>query len=436
MLSYWFIGMAVERRYGTLAHIGQVATFVLLSNILYVLIGWIGIRFFDYRSASLGFSGVIFALLMVETGLQPPGTSRSIFGVVSVPTWVYPWVLLLILSIAFSNVSFIGHLCGILVGWMFAKGLLNFLTFKREWIIGFEQRMSFLSNLPMYVKCPAQPPIALPSWAPPAIGEWRCCGSGTRNGAGARRNANNNAAGAAVAGGRTSCFAPITNACSRCWQATKAQFVRTRQRANNYYEVAGQNDPDVDMSSFGSQMDLPEHVDRDVELAHVPSALDTLPDDEFAPPLARVEDVPVSRNALYDPHNSLGIADGSAGSPYSLSPIAASSSAPIPNAVARVTISPSASSTHSNGSSHAGESAGGWDRLPATSTNAATATATAAAASSTSPGYSLSGNAAASNTGAVQNTAKKSQRQDRRHYNSRLLDKLDRSKKKNRDQDN
>jgi len=42
--------------------------------------------------------------------------SHSIFGFCNVPAWVYPWVLLAMLSIMISNVSFMGHLCGLLVG--------------------------------------------------------------------------------------------------------------------------------------------------------------------------------------------------------------------------------------------------------------------------------------------------------------------------------
>ena len=47
----------------------------------------------------VGFSGVIFTLAVMESyrSTQP---TRSVFGMVRVPTRVYPWVLLIVLSVS------------------------------------------------------------------------------------------------------------------------------------------------------------------------------------------------------------------------------------------------------------------------------------------------------------------------------------------------
>lgn len=50
------------------------------------------------NQASVGFSGVIFALALIDSyrSTQP---TRSVFGFVQVPTRMYPWVLLVLLSV-------------------------------------------------------------------------------------------------------------------------------------------------------------------------------------------------------------------------------------------------------------------------------------------------------------------------------------------------
>lgn len=48
---------------------------------------------------AVGFSGVIFTLALMESyrSTQP---TRSVFGMIQVPTRLYPWVLLVMLSVS------------------------------------------------------------------------------------------------------------------------------------------------------------------------------------------------------------------------------------------------------------------------------------------------------------------------------------------------
>ena len=54
---------------------------------------------------AIGFSGVIFTLALMESyrSTQP---TRSVFGMIPVPTRMYPWVLLVVLSA--SKVTSVG----------------------------------------------------------------------------------------------------------------------------------------------------------------------------------------------------------------------------------------------------------------------------------------------------------------------------------------
>ena len=63
---------------------------------------------------AIGFSGVIFGLIVVDNNISG-ATQRSIFGFFYVPAPLYPWVLMLLWQVIMPGVSFLGHLCGVLV---------------------------------------------------------------------------------------------------------------------------------------------------------------------------------------------------------------------------------------------------------------------------------------------------------------------------------
>ena len=66
------------------------------------------------QTSAVGFSGVIFSLATLESFLSPTPT-RSVFGLFTVPTRIYPWALLLVLQLM-PGISFLGHFSGLLIG--------------------------------------------------------------------------------------------------------------------------------------------------------------------------------------------------------------------------------------------------------------------------------------------------------------------------------
>jgi len=67
-------------------------------------------------ACGVGFSGVLFGLIALDaTG---PGAAReqTLFGLVHVPGWSYPFILLLAAAFLMPNVDSVGHLGGILAG--------------------------------------------------------------------------------------------------------------------------------------------------------------------------------------------------------------------------------------------------------------------------------------------------------------------------------
>lgn len=78
------------------------------------------------NECAIGFSGILFSMIVIETSLSGV-QSRSVFGLFNVPAKLYAWILLIVFQLLMSNVSLLGHLCGILSGFAYTYGLFNLL---------------------------------------------------------------------------------------------------------------------------------------------------------------------------------------------------------------------------------------------------------------------------------------------------------------------
>jgi membrane associated rhomboid family serine protease len=118
ILSTSAIGTMLEKRLGTFRLMFTIWWSMLLTSSLYLILSWLAYAIFGYDkllySHATGFSGVIFHLSVLET-YQHPGPTRSL-GFVSLPPALYPWALLILTQFIMPNISFLGHLAGILTG--------------------------------------------------------------------------------------------------------------------------------------------------------------------------------------------------------------------------------------------------------------------------------------------------------------------------------
>ncbi|XP_043697073.1 rhomboid-like protein 15 isoform X2 [Telopea speciosissima] len=78
------------------------------------------------NECAIGFSGILFSMIVIETTLSGV-QSRSVFGLFNVPAKWYAWILLVVFQLLMTNVSLLGHLCGILSGFAYTYGLFNYL---------------------------------------------------------------------------------------------------------------------------------------------------------------------------------------------------------------------------------------------------------------------------------------------------------------------
>ena len=161
MMSFWYIGSSLESLFGTLHFIILTLICVITSNVLYVgacvflaMMVFHDVTWLHY--ASVGFSGVIFSMAVLESFLSPIRT-RSVFGCFEVPTKIYPWVLLVVLQIMMPNISFLGHLTGLLVGILYVYGLLGWAIPNSVFLQSLESRpcMQYLVSRTGYKPVPS-----------------------------------------------------------------------------------------------------------------------------------------------------------------------------------------------------------------------------------------------------------------------------------------
>lgn len=75
-------------------------------------------------SSGVGFSGVLFTYAVIEA-FHTTETTRSVFGLFSVPAKVYPFILLILLQIIIPGISFLGHVSGCIVGLLVVSGAMD-----------------------------------------------------------------------------------------------------------------------------------------------------------------------------------------------------------------------------------------------------------------------------------------------------------------------
>lgn len=96
MMSTSAVGGMLERHLGTLRMLSTMVVSIIVSAAIYItsalFLGVILGRNGLMNQHSVGFSGVVFHLSVLECNLGPHG-SRQLFGMFQVPSHLYPWAL-------------------------------------------------------------------------------------------------------------------------------------------------------------------------------------------------------------------------------------------------------------------------------------------------------------------------------------------------------
>lgn len=133
MLSTMSVGTSLERRLGT-AHMGALLLCAtLLCGTVHCALAILIPDPRYMRERSLGFSGVLFAILVSESWRS--NSSRSLFGIVDVPARYYPIAALVAMQVLIPNVSLLGHLAGLLVGMLEYYSVLSLVLVPLAYLI-------------------------------------------------------------------------------------------------------------------------------------------------------------------------------------------------------------------------------------------------------------------------------------------------------------
>lgn len=164
MMSFQALGTSLEALFGSTMFFLLITTMIFTSGVLYVgtCVGLAAVlrdmSWLNYQS--VGFSGVLFSLAALECFLSPVA-SRSIFGLITVPTKLYPWALLVVLQVMMPNISLVGHLAGLVVGLLYCAGKLHWTVPSFKAVRELEE-MPFMDRavaLDGFVRCPDHSPV-------------------------------------------------------------------------------------------------------------------------------------------------------------------------------------------------------------------------------------------------------------------------------------
>ncbi|MCL7049037.1 hypothetical protein MKW94_018852 [Papaver nudicaule] len=123
MMSLLWKGIQMETSMGSVEFASMIAALVPMSQGITVLLAKSLSLFFDYEKAfkyeySVGFSGVLFAMKVVLNSQSDNYT--NVYGLM-VPARHAAWAELILIQMFVPNVSFLGHLGGILAGILYLR---------------------------------------------------------------------------------------------------------------------------------------------------------------------------------------------------------------------------------------------------------------------------------------------------------------------------
>ncbi|KAG0584066.1 hypothetical protein KC19_3G182200 [Ceratodon purpureus] len=177
MLALAPIGSGLERMLGSVRYLHVLFLMATSNALIEVVIAYLaaynpvhpypGLLY----ECGIGFSGVIFAMIVMETSLNAVQT-RSVFGFFSVPAKLYPWALLVLFQLLMPRASLLGHLAGILSGFAYTYGLFYYVMLSSS-------KYAYIEGLPFLAPLVRRPgfivggsggtaPFALPALSMPA----------------------------------------------------------------------------------------------------------------------------------------------------------------------------------------------------------------------------------------------------------------------------
>jgi len=132
-----------ERHVGSVLLIYIVLVFTVLIAVFYSFSAQIlSILFINkwMNTCTIGISGVLFSFITIESLKNE--TIKNIRGI-EIPSKYNPWILLVFTQIFWPKASFLGHLSGILIGYLYNMEILEKIMLDHNTIYSIEQSLPF-----------------------------------------------------------------------------------------------------------------------------------------------------------------------------------------------------------------------------------------------------------------------------------------------------
>lgn len=134
MMTLISFGPKVELHLGSIQFANVVLQFSIWGALIYTIMAFAVdiVHESDLDGTCvLGFSGVLFALLVVFVYKFSTSESVKVFGLFPIPNTIAPWAALLLFQLI-PHVSFLGHLSGMATGYAFVGGCMHRLMFTAK----------------------------------------------------------------------------------------------------------------------------------------------------------------------------------------------------------------------------------------------------------------------------------------------------------------
>ncbi|KAK9235546.1 hypothetical protein V1525DRAFT_259784 [Lipomyces kononenkoae] len=140
-----------EEETGTIGTAGCLFLFSVVPGLAYVITALI----FSSTAITLGASGWVFTLMayfsLIDYAMRP---TIYITPSIQIPTWSTPIITLVIIALLLPGSSFLGHLYGLLTGYGYGLGYLNFGKIPQHLILNSESvllKYSLTKAIPRFV---------------------------------------------------------------------------------------------------------------------------------------------------------------------------------------------------------------------------------------------------------------------------------------------
>lgn len=165
MMTLISVGSSLEKEFGSIAFIGITLFFSLFIGPLQVplsmfteFISMGKVSLLSTHQCGIGFSGILFGYFIIYLKFIVKNDEMTVYGV-KCRKWILPFAQLLILSFLLSA-SFIGHLSGIIMGYIYISGFPLCFELRHALIKKIENLniISFITNRNDF-HCASQQPI-------------------------------------------------------------------------------------------------------------------------------------------------------------------------------------------------------------------------------------------------------------------------------------